>query len=292
MISADIRKKIELIKILTRRKVTGIFQGEYESAFKGRGMEFREVREYYPGDDIRNIGWKVTARTGVPHVKLYNEERELNIVFMVDLSASQNFGTGQAGKSDMAAELTAVLSHAAMKNNDRVSLMGFTDKVELFVPPGKGLNHTLEMVRDLMAFKPENPGTDLNAPLEYLGKTARRHSVVFIISDFRTDGYEHLLKTSGRKHEIIGIRIKDPAETRLPAGGLVLMTDPETGKEVLADCGNKKIREDFTRKQVETEKTIEKLFRTAGGDFLSLTAGEDYIKPLSSFFIRRSGGRG
>ena len=289
MISREIRKKIELIRILTRRKVTGIFQGEYESAFKGQGMEFREVREYYPGDDIRNIGWKVTARTGVPHVKLYTEERELNLFFLVDLSASQNFGTGSQSRMEFAAELTAVLSHAAMKNNDRVSLLGFTDRVELFVPPGRGQNHTMQMVQDLMAFQPEHSGTDINAALEHLGRIARRHSIVFIISDFICEDFSHLLKITGRKHEMIGLGLSDPSEADLPAGGLVLLTDPETGKEVLADTGSRAVREEFAKNQKSRFKQTGQLFRASGGDFLELNTGEDYIKPISAFFIRRAG---
>ncbi len=288
MISREVRKKIELIRILTRKKVTNIFQGEYESAFKGQGMEFAEVREYYPGDDIRNIGWKVTARTGVPHVKLYNEERELNLFFLVDLSASQSFGSGKGNRTEFAAELTAVLSHAAMKNNDRVSLMAFTDRVELFVPPGKGMNHTMQMVQDLMAFKPEHGKTDINAPLEYLGRIARRHSIVFIISDFMDDSFEHLLKITGRKHELIGLCLTDPAEKELPSGGIVLLTDPETGIETLTDSGSKKVREAFRKAEDNRRKNTRNLFRASGGDFLELNTGEDYIKPLSAFFLKRA----
>ncbi|MBI9101992.1 MAG: DUF58 domain-containing protein [Spirochaetales bacterium] len=289
MISREIRKKIELIRVLTRKKVTGIFQGEYESAFKGQGMEFREVREYYPGDDIRNIGWKVTARTGVPHVKLYTEERELNLIFLVDLSASQNFGTTGRDKMEFAAELTAVLSHVAMKNNDRVSLLGFTDRVELYIPPGRGQNHTMQMVQDLIAFEPEHRKTDLNAPLEYLGKVARRHSIVFIISDFIGDDYSKLLKISGRKHDLIGLGLTDPAEKELPPGGMILFNDPETGREVLVDTGSRSVREEFRKREEMRTKETEQLFLSAGGDFLTLNIGEDYIKPISAFFIRRGG---
>jgi len=221
VVPSEILKKVRLIEIRTRRLVNDLFSGEYHSIFKGRGMEFDEVREYQVGDDVRQLDWNVTARTGTPHIKKFTEERELSVVLLIDASGSQHFGTGRGLKSELAAELTALLALAAIKNNDKVSMIIFTDKIEKFVPPNKGRRHVLRLIREALYFRPQSTGTDIARALEYFLNVIKRRSVVFLISDFQAFGFEREMILASRKHDLVAMRLVDPREKEIPDCGLV-----------------------------------------------------------------------
>ena len=254
MIPKEILKKVKRIEISTRGLVNEVFSGEYHSVFKGRGMEFAEVREYQIGDDIRNIDWNVFARSGSPYVKVFDEERELTVMLMVDVSASGSFGTTSQLKGEVAAELCAVLAFSAIKNNDKVGLMIFSDKIEKFIPPRKGKQHVLRVIREILYFKPEDAKTDLNIALEYLNRVVKRRSIAFIISDFLTENYEKALQVANKKHDIIAIDIIDPREVELPNVGFLELEDAETGETVLIDTGSTEIRETFFSESTRSRK--------------------------------------
>jgi len=288
MITPELLKKVRKIEIVTNRMVNEVFAGEYQSVFKGRGMEFSEVREYVAGDDVRTIDWNVTARMGHPFVKKYVEERELTVMLLVDGSASGAFGTVRQMKRELAAELCAVLAFSAIKNNDRVGFVGFTDQVERFIPPKKGRNRVLRVIREALYFQPTHRGTDIAAVLEYLNRVVKRRSVAFLISDFLTPGYEKSLSIVGKKHDVIPILIADPREIELPSVGFLRLQDAETGRETLVDTGDREVLGAFARMSRHRAEERERFFRAHGLDFITISTGHSYVPPLVAFFQTRA----
>ena len=288
MIPREILKKVKRIEISTRGLVNEVFSGEYHSVFKGRGMEFAEVREYQIGDDIRTIDWNVSARSGSPYVKVFDEERELTVMLMVDVSASGSFGTASQLKGEVAAELCAVLAFSAIKNNDKVGLMIFSDKIEKFIPPRKGKQHVLRVIREILYFKPEEAKTDLSIALEYLNRVIKRKSIVFIISDFLTENYEKALQVANKKHDIISIDIIDPREVELPNVGFLELEDAETGETVIIDTGSTEIRETFFSESQEERDKREKFFKSIGVDNINILTDRSYVEPITKFFKMRA----
>ena len=289
MIPKEVLKHIKKIQITTNRLVNDVFAGQYSSAFKGRGMEFNEVREYLPGDDIRNIDWNVTARYGHLYVKKFIEERELTIMLMVDMSGSGQFGSVDKTKSEIAAELTSLLAFSAIKNNDKVGMIVFTDKIEKYVPPNKTTGHILRIIRDILYFKPENKGTDLSVALEYFTNVVKKKSILFIISDFITKDYEKMLKIVNKKHDVVAISITDPKELRIPGNiGMLELADAETGESVTIDTRDKNFIQKY-RNFCETEqKNREILFSRINLDYIKISTDKSYIEPLLKFFYMRS----
>lgn len=289
MISKEIIKKIRQIQIFTKKSVTSLFSGEYESAFKGKGIEFEEVREYYPGDDVRSIDWNVTARTGIPHIKRYREERELTVLFVVDFSASGLLKYGQKTRNEFAAELVTVLSFAANINNDKTGLLVFTDQTELFIPPEKGLRHVLRMTRELLVFRPESKKTSISNALNYVMKVAERRSVIFLISDFYDSDWSGTVKKISLKHDLVNIMVRDKRELELPNAGLIDIIDPESGKRTIIDSSSSRIRNAFRKNAEVLMNKIRNETISNGADFLCLTAQSDWIFELGKFFRRREG---
>lgn len=287
MIPGELAKKIRSIQIHTTKIVNDVLAGEYESVFKGRGMEFDEVREYQVGDDVRSIDWNVTARTGKPFIKKYREERELTVLFLVDLSASGSFGSIRRTKNELAAEICALLAFAAIRNNDKVGLIVFTDQVEMFIPPGKGARHVLRVIREILTFRPRHGGTDIAAALDYLGRIHSRRAVVFLISDFQCDGFEKSLRVLGRRHDVIAVFISDSRESRLPGIGLIELEDAETGETVLIDTGNREVRERYENLSIQRYRVLSELFRSAGIDRIGIETGRAYIRDMMEFFRNR-----
>ena len=287
MIPKELAKKIRYIEIYTSKAVNDILAGEYESVFKGRGMEFDEVREYTPGDEIRSIDWNVTARMGHPYVKRFVEERELTIMFLVDLSASGSFGSIEKTKNEVAAELCALLSFSAVKNNDKVGLIIFTDTIEMFIPPKKGVSHVLRLIRDLLNFKPKQAQTDIAEALDYLGRVTNRRCVVFLISDFQSEGFEKPLRILGKRHDLIALSIIDPREIVMPDAGLVELEDAETGERVVIDTGSASVRKEFEKLGRERSSRLRGLFRSMDIDHTEVVTGRDYVKELVGFFRSR-----
>ncbi|MBD3348535.1 MAG: DUF58 domain-containing protein [Candidatus Eisenbacteria bacterium] len=288
MIPREIIRKIRRIEIRTKRLVDEVFSGEYQSVFKGRGMEFSEVREYLPGDDVRTIDWNVTARTGHPFVKKFEEERELTIMFLVDASASGGFGTVARTKAELIAELCALLAFSATRNNDRVGLVIFTDRVEKVVPPRKGRTHVLRVVRELLFHRPEGRGTDIAGALEYLTGVVRRHAIVFLVSDFLAADYEKRLSVANRRYDLIAVEVADPREDELPRLGLVEMEDPESGERVVVDTGDRAFLERFHERRAREAEERRRLFRRLGVDSINVSTDRDYVEPLEKFFRTRS----
>ena len=287
MIPRQILQKVKRIEIRTRGLVNDLFGGEYHSVFKGLGMTFSEVREYQPGDDIRLIDWNVTARTGSPFIKIFEEERELTVYLLVDISASGEFGSGQQLKQEIGAEIAAVLGFSAIKNNDKVGLILFSDEIEKYVVPKKGKSHVLRVVRELLYTVPERTGTSLKNALDYLLKVAKRKSVVFIISDFLDQEYWSSLKVVNRKHDVIGIHLYDPAETNMPDMGLAKVEDPETGESFWVDTSSKDAQ-DRLRKEIQTrQEKFKKDAQKIGFDMIPIATDQDYVEPLMSFFRMR-----
>lgn len=284
MIDKELLKQVREIEIRTKGLVNQVFSGEYHSVFKGKGMEFSEVREYQFGDDIRNIDWNVTARFGHPFVKIFEEERELTVILMIDLSGSLSFGTRQKTKQKVAAEISAILSFSALKNNDKVGLILFTDKIEKFVPPRKGRKHVLRIVREILSFKPEGNKTNLHNAMEFLNHAIKKRSIVFFISDFIDEGYEKMLGVVSRKHDFIALSIEDVRENELINIGLVKFFDAETNQEFLIDTSNKSFLEFYRKKKAEINNKRKYLFRLNKIDSIQIKVGEDYIKPLVQFF--------
>ncbi|MBM3307363.1 MAG: DUF58 domain-containing protein [Candidatus Eisenbacteria bacterium] len=287
MIPRDVLRKIRRIEIRTKRLVSDVFSGEYQSVFKGRGMEFTEVREYLHGDDIRSIDWNVTARMGHPYVKKFDEERQLTIVFLVDASASERFGTVGRTKTELAAELCAVLALSAARSNDRVGLIEFTDRIEKVVPPDRGRRHALRVIRELLYLRPEGRGTDIPLALDYLSNVVRRHAIVFLVSDFLAEGYERALAVANRRYDLIAVQVEDPREREFPSVGLVELADAESGRRVVVDTASAAFRERYAegarRRREERDRTLRRL----GVDTIALTTGADYIEPLARFFRMR-----
>jgi len=287
MLTVEALRQVRRIHIRTRRLVDGIFAGEYHSVFKGRGMEFAEVREYVPGDDDRTIDWNVTARLGHPYVKRYVEERELTVMLLVDLSASGRFGSVAKLKTEVATELCALLALSAIKNNDKVGLILFTDRIERFVPPQKGKNRALRVIREMLYFEPERRGTDLGLALEYLHRISPRRSVSFLLSDFLAAGYERALRLARRRHDIIPICISDRREASLPNLGLLTLSDLETGRQVLVDTGSAAVLEEYRRRREAAVAERRRAFRGLGIDSIEVQTDQPYIHPLMRFFRQR-----
>ena len=287
MIPTEIIKKVRHIEIRTRGLVNDLFGGEYHSVFKGRGMSFSEVREYYPGDDIRLIDWNVTARSSLPHVKIFEEERELTVYLIIDISKSGDFGTLDKYKNEIAAEIAAVLGFSAIKNNDKVGLIMFTDKIEKYVPPKKGKSHVLRVVRELLYHKPKDQKTSIQNALDFLLKVSKRRSVVFLISDYIDNGYWKSLKIANRKHDLIGIKISDIAESIMPNLGLLKVHDPETNNEFWIDTGSETERLKFTKDQNDASSIFKKKCDKINFDLIQIRNDRDYVDPLFNYFKGR-----
>lgn len=288
MIHREILKQVRRVDIATRGLVNEVFSGEYHSVFKGRGMNFAEVREYQYGDDIRNIDWNVTARAGNPFVKVFDEERELTVMLVVDVSASGEFGSRTRMKGEVAVEICAVLAFSAITNNDKVGLIIFTDRIETFVPPRKGRRHVLRVLRELLYFRPEGQATDITGAIEYLNRVQRRRAVVFIVSDFLATGYEKALAIAGRRHDTIAIQMGDPYERELPAVGYVELEDAETGDLVTVNLSDPTFRAAFARNSADRQIALERAFRKAGVDTVEIHSDRPYADALMRFFRQRA----
>ncbi|MEW5807756.1 MAG: DUF58 domain-containing protein [Acidobacteriota bacterium] len=288
MIPREVLQKVRRIEIRTRKLVNESLAGEYHSVFKGRGMEFSEVREYAPGDDIRIIDWNVTSRFGYPFVKRFVEERELTVMLMVDMSGSAEFGTAKHLKSEIAIEICALLAFSAIRNNDRVGLLLFTDSIERFIPPKKGRQHVLRVIRELLYFKPEGKGTDIPCALEYMNSVIKKRSIAFLISDFISPDFQKVLKVVNRKHDVIAIFVSDPREEAIPDIGLARFEDAETGVFFLFDTSRREAREAFSRAAVKRKEEVRSLFRSTGVDLLEVRTDQPYDKTLIGFFRERA----
>lgn len=288
MLPKEIIKKIRQIEIYTRGVVNNVFAGQYESTFKGRGMMFDEVRQYNIGDDIRTIDWNVTARTGTAHIKRFVEERELTVLFAVDISSSGNFGTIGRMKNELAAEFSAVLSFAALQNNDKVGLLLFTDKIEHYIPPKKGRGHMLRLIRDLLYHKKQGGGTDILMALDYVGKVLKKKATVFLVSDFFTNqDLKKELSLVSKHHDIIAVRISDIMEKQLGNVGLVEFEDAESGQRFLVDTSSRKYREQYYQTDITARQNIENMFKSIGIDFMNISTEKDYINDIVKFFHKR-----
>ncbi|MCB5249963.1 MAG: DUF58 domain-containing protein [Candidatus Cloacimonadales bacterium] len=287
MEASEILKKIRKIEITTRALVNEVFSGEYHSMFKGHGLEFAEVREYQEGDSYKEIDWMVTARMGKPHIKKFNETRELNVFFLVDKSASSLYGTYNNIKSDIIAEITALLSFSALSNNDKVGLILFSDQIEQYSPPRKGKRNALKILRDILYYKSDNKGTKIEKATEFVWKISKKRSIIFIISDFYDEGYEHSLRILSRKHDVVAFRIVDPSEITIPDAGIMHMQDPETGKKITVNTSSKRFRENFHSYMNQQSLDLEKNFKKMKIDLLTIKTNEDYIPNLIKFFKNR-----
>lgn len=288
MIPKEILKKVKRIEIQTRGLVNDVFSGEYHSVFKGRGMEFSEVREYQIGDDIRNIDWNVSARMGHPFVKVYEEERELTVMLLVDVSSSGNFGTVERMKGEIAIEICALLAFSAIKNNDKVGLIIFTDRIEKFVPPKKGKSHVLRVLRELLYHRPEGKATDIAMALEYLSRVVNRRAVVFLVSDFMSDDYQKAMQIANNRHDLVAITITDPREMELPNIGFVELEDAETGEILLLDTSDVVTRETFTAQTSRAKEDRDRTLRSMNVDTIDVRTDVSYIEPLIRFFRMRA----
>lgn len=280
-------KKVRKIEIKTRRLSDHVFGGEYHSTFKGRGMTFSEVRQYQFGDDVRAIDWNVTARYNEPFVKVFEEERELTLMLVVDVSGSETFGTRSQFKREILTEIAATLAFSALQNNDKVGLVLFSDQIELFIPPKKGRSHILRIIRELLEFKPLSLKTDIASSLEFLSSVLKKKAIVFLMSDFMNEGYEKTLRIAAKKHDLTGIRVFDPMEESLPNLGMVPMTDAETGRMKWINTFSKKIRRKYTMRYAEHVNNFEELFKKNGAGHLSCSVEESYVKKLLGYFKAR-----
>ncbi len=288
MIPKEILKKVKRLEITTRAMVNDVFSGEYHSVFKGRGIAFSEVREYQIGDDIRTIDWNVTARTGQPFVKVFDEERELTVMLMVDASSSGEFGTFERMKGEIAVEICALLAFSAIKNNDKVGLIIFTDKVEKFVPARKGKTHVLRVLRELLYFKPEDKKTDISGALDYLNRVTRRKSVVFLVSDFISEDFEKSLRVANRRHDVVAINMVDPRELELPKAGFIQLEDAETGEQIMLDTSSAEVRMQFESKTRDAMLARDRLFKSMNVDYINIFTDQSYAEPLMRFFRMRA----
>jgi len=287
VIPREILKKVRRIEISTRGLVNEVFSGEYHSVFKGQGMTFAEVREYQYGDDIRSIDWNVTARTGTPFVKVFEEERELTVMLLVDVSASGNFGSRERFKGEVAVELSAVLAFSAIKNDDKIGLILFSDRIEKFLPPRKGRRHVLRVLRELLYHRPEGKGTDIGGALEYLSRVTRRRTVVFLVSDFMGSGFSHPMSVVGKRHDLIAIRISDPREAEVPPIGMVELEDPETGERLVLNTSDRSFRDAYRDESETRRRELDRLFRRSQVDVIDVETGRPYVEPLMRFFRQR-----
>lgn len=288
METTELLKRVRRIEIKTRGLTQQIFAGEYHSAFKGKGMTFSEVREYQYGDDIRNIDWNVTARFNHPFIKTYEEERELTVMLLIDVSGSRDFASNMRLKRDLITEISAVLAFSAISNNDKIGAILFSDQVEKFIPPKKGIQHILRIIRELIYFEPQNRGTHISGALEYLINAIKKRSTAFIISDFMDEGFEDALKIGSRKHDIIALRVYDQRETELPDVGMISMKDAETGKQVWVDSSIRNGREHYSHYWKERTSRIHEILKKSGIDYTDIATHEDYVKPLMQLFKKRA----
>ncbi len=284
---AEIQKKVKELEIKSRKLTTHMFTGEYHSAFKGRGMSFREVREYSHGDDVRFIDWNVSARYSHPFTKVFEEERELTVILLVDVSASSLFGTTLQRKKDMITEIGAVLTFSAVNNNDKVGVIFFSDKVEQYIPPKKGKQHALYIVRELLTSQPKRKGTNLNEAIKYFNRSSKQKSIAFIMSDFLDDKYDDNLRVIGSRHDVIGLKVYDKMDMQLPEIGMVQVQDLETGKTKWLDTNDKMVQYNYQQYFLEQSAVCKAIFRKAGAELLHIRTDEDYVKILQQFFIRR-----
>jgi uncharacterized protein (DUF58 family) len=283
----EVLKKVRRIEIRTKRIVDELISGEYHSSFKGQGMEFDEVREYQPGDDVRQIDWNVTARYGTPFIKKFAEERELTVIILMDASGSKRFGSADYFKSELAAELTALLAFAAIKNNDKVGMLSFSDRIEKFIPPNKGRQNVLRLIREVLYFEPEGTGTDIAGALEYVNKVIKRRAVLFLISDFIDDDFWKPLLIARRRHDTIAINITDPREISMPNAGLVLMKDSESGETMWVDTSSQGFRWRYEEVAARRQREIADMFRQLQIDYIALSTAGSYMESLTRFFKLR-----
>jgi uncharacterized protein (DUF58 family) len=285
--TAEILKRVRRLEIKTRGLSNHIFSGEYHSAFKGRGMSFSEVREYQFGDDIRSIDWNVTARFNHPFVKIFEEERELTLMLMVDVSESSIFGTAKQNKRNMITELCAVLAFSAINNNDKVGVIFFSDGVEKYIPPKKGKSHILFIIRELISFEPKRKGTNIKETLRFFNNAAKKRSIVFLMSDFLTGSYQDALNIASKRHDMVGIHIYDQRDKELPSVGLIQMNDLETGDRQWVDSSDKKVQQYYTQQFHQHVQYCRNSFKKSGAELISIRTDEDYVKALQSFFVNR-----
>ncbi|WP_264553131.1 DUF58 domain-containing protein [Flavobacterium sp. N2038] len=287
MDTKELLKKVRKIEIKTKRLSNHIFSGEYHSSFKGRGMTFSEVRQYQYGDDIRNIDWNVTARYNEAHVKVFEEERELTMVLMVDISGSEGFGSKTQFKKDIVTEIAATMAFSATQNNDKIGLILFSDNVELYIPPKKGRSHVLRIIRELIEFEPKSQKTDVAQALKFLSGTQKKKAIVFMISDFMSDNYEQTLKIASKKHDLTGVRVYDIREEKIPNLGMVTMLDAETGKTHLVDTGSKTVRMNYEKHYQERLHYFQDTFRKSGAGVVNTRVDENYVTKLLGYFKSR-----
>ena len=289
METSELLKRVRKIEIKTRGLSKNIFAGEYHSAFKGRGMTFSEVREYQNGDDIRNIDWNVTARHNRPYVKIFEEERELTVMLMIDVSASRNFGTISKLKKNQITEIAAVLAFSAIQNNDKIGVIFFSDKIEKFIPPKKGRTHILHIIRELIDFYPEDKQTDIEQALEYMTNSIKKRCTCFVISDFIDEhDFAHALAIANRKHDVVALRVYDPRENQLPPVGMMYLRDAETGEQMWVDTSDKKLREAYEKYAFVREKELDAIFKRSGVDVANIRSDEDYVRALITLFKKRA----
>jgi len=286
--TSELLKKVRKIEIKTKGISNELFSGEYHSAFKGRGMSFSEVRDYQFGDDVRNIEWNVTARTGTPHVKVFEEERELTVMMLVDVSPSSSFGTKMHLRKDLITEICAVLSFSAINNNDKVGLILFSNEVQLYIPPKKGKKHILRIIRELIDQEPVGQSTNIESALQYFNNVVKKKSICFLMSDFYAGNFNQALQVVARKHDLIGMHIYDPFEKELPKAGLVRMQDAETGHMVLVDTSDRRVRSHHSQQFVSKQQDLSNLFAKSGADIINLDTRESYIVALHRFFKKRA----
>ncbi len=285
--TTELLKKVRELEIKSKKITTQLFSGEYHSAFKGKGMSFREVREYSAGDDVRFIDWNVSARLSTPFTKVFEEERELTVMLLIDTSASNLFGTIGKRKQELITEMAAVIAFSAIKNNDKIGVIFFSNKMEKYIPPKKGRSHALYIVRELLTMSPAEKGTDIDVAIKYFNNTTRQKSISFILSDFLDSGYGEDLKVIGRKHDVIGIKVYDKMDMQLPDVGLVQMQDAESGKIKWVDTGSELVRQNYQQHFFKESETCKKNFRSAGADLLHIRTDNDYVKILQQFFHNR-----
>ena len=283
----EILRKIRRLELRTRRLVNAGFAGQYHSVFKGRGMNFEEVREYASGDEIRSIDWNVTARMNAPYVKKFTEERELTVMLVVDVSASGSFGSVELSKRELAAEVASILAFSAINNNDKVGLLLFSDDVELFIPPKKGRLHTLRLIREMLYFQPKGRGTNMTGALDYLNRVISRRAVLFLISDFLAPDFSKALTVSSRRHDVVAMPVSDPGESELPDVGILTLEDAETGEQIDINTGSKSVRRGLAELEEIRRKGLERLFRSRRVDVVPLSTTQDYLLPLRAFFEQR-----
>jgi uncharacterized protein (DUF58 family) len=285
---SELLKKVRALEIKSRRLTNHLFTGEYHTAFRGQGMAFKEVREYQPGDDVRFIDWNVSARMDHTYSKIFEEERELSVFLLIDVSASSLFGTFKQSKKDLITEMAALLAFSAVSNNDKAGLIFFSNKVEKYIPAKKGKEHVLYMLREMITFQPRSSQTDITKAIAYLNRVTRHKSIVFILSDFADAGYEQTLKVAAKRHDIIGIQVHDKRDIDLPKMGLLQLQDAETGRSILLNTSDVVMRAEYNRQFNKIQEDARHIFRLAGADLVQLATGDDYVKALQQFFMKRA----